>query len=52
MVKAICKNYGFDCAFVCDGDLDSVIDKFGKHCTETHGIEYQPETLTKFLLNQ
>ena len=52
MVKAVCKNYGFDCVFVCDGDLDSVIDKFGKHCNEAHGIEYQPETLTKFLLNQ
>ena len=33
MVKAVCKDYGFDCDFVCEGDLDSVIDDFGKHCT-------------------
>ena len=34
MVKAFCKDYGFDCDFVCEGDLDSVITDFGKHCTE------------------
>ena len=52
MVKAVCSDYGFDCDFVCDGDLDPVIDNFGKHCTEEHGIEYEKETLTKFLLNK
>ena len=52
MVKAVCKDYGFDCDFNCEGDLDSVIDEFGKHCTEEHGIEYQPETLTKFSMNK
>jgi predicted small metal-binding protein len=52
VVKAVCKDYGFDCNFTCEGELDSVIDKFGKHCAEEHGIEYQPETLTKFLLNK
>ena len=52
MVKAVCSDYGFDCDFVCEGDLDTVIDNFGKHCTEEHGIEYEKETLTKFLLNK
>ena len=52
MVKAVCKDYGFDCDFTCDGELDSVIDEFGKHCTDEHGIEYQQATLTKFLLNK
>jgi len=52
MVKDVCKEYGFDGDFVCEGDLDSVIDDFGKHCTTEHGIEYQPETLTKFLMNK
>jgi len=31
MVKAVCKDYGFDCDFVSEGDLDSVIDDLGKH---------------------
>ena len=52
MVKEVCRDYGFDCDFVSEGDLDTVIDNFGKHCTKEHGIEYQPETLTKFLLNK
>ena len=52
MVKAVCSDYGFDCDFVCEGELDAVIDDFGKHCTEEHGIEYEKETLTKFLLNK
>ena len=52
MVKAVCNDYGFDCDFTCEGELESVIDQFGKHCTEEHGIEYQPATLTKFLLNK
>ena len=41
MVKAICKDYGFDCDFTCDGELELVIDEFGKHCTEEQGIENQ-----------
>ena len=52
MVKAVCSDYGFDCGFVCEGDLDTVIDNFGKHCTEEHGIEYEKETLTKYLINK
>ena len=52
MVKAVCSDYGFDCGFVCEGDLDIVIDDFGKHCTEGHGIEYEKETLTKYLINK
>jgi len=52
MVKAVCKDYGFDCDFVCEGDLDSVIDDFGKLCTVVLGIEYLPESLTKFLMNK
>jgi len=52
MVKAVCSDYGFDCDFICEGELDTVVDDFGKHCTEEHGIEYEKETLTKFLLNK
>ena len=52
MVKAVCRDYGFDCDFTCEGDLDTVTDGFGTHCTEEHGIEYQKETITKFKLNK
>ena len=52
MVKAVCRDYGFDCDFVCEGALDTVTNDFGKHCTDEHGIEYQKETITKFMLNK
>ena len=52
VVKTVCSDYGFACEFVCEGDLDTVTDDFGKHCTEEHGIEYQKETIIKFLLNK
>ena len=28
MVKATCKDYGFDCNFTCEGELDLVITEF------------------------
>ena len=52
MVKAVCRDYGFDCDFVCEGELDTVTNELGIHFTEEHGIEYQKETLTKFLINK
>jgi|TARA_B110000014_G_C19833247_1_gene432105 predicted small metal-binding protein len=52
MVKAVCRDYGFNCDFICDGDLDAVVTNFGKHCTQEHGIEYRRETLMKYLLNK
>ena len=51
MVHAACKDYGFDCDFVIDGSMEKVVQEFGKHTTEKHGIEYSDETITKFMLN-
>ena len=51
MVRAICRDYGFNCDFTVEGDMDMVVQEFGKHTTEKHGIEYSEETLTKFMLN-
>ena len=52
MVKAVCRDYGFNCDFTCEDDLDTVVNKFAEDCTQEHGIEYQKETLTKFLINK
>ena len=52
MVRAICKDYGFDCEFMIDDlDMEKVVQEFGKHLKNEHGIEYGEETLTKFMLN-
>ena len=52
MVKAECKDYGYDCNFNVEGEIDDVVEKFGKHTEMEHGIEYSAETLTKFILNK
>ena len=52
MVKAECKDYGYDCDFVAEGEMDDVVQKFGKHTEKEHGIEYSAETLTKFILGK
>jgi len=52
MVKAECKDYGYDCDFSVEGEMDDIVEKFGKHTETEHGIEYSAETLTKFILNK
>ena len=52
MVKATCRDYGHDCDYTVEGDIDKVAEEFGKHTTDVHGIEYSKETLTKFMLNK
>jgi predicted small metal-binding protein len=53
MVKLVCKDYGFDCDFFVDDTvLSNVIEKFGKHTEEVHGIEYSKEALMQFILRR
>ena len=52
MVKAVCRDYGYDCNYGVEGHIDKVTEEFGKHTTDVHGIEYSKETLTKFMLNK
>jgi len=53
MAKLRCKNYGFDCDFVAeDIEVSKVIQDFGKHTLEEHGIEYSKEALMQFILRQ
>ena len=52
MVKLSCRDYGFECDFEKDGDSDIVIEEFGKHTLEVHGIEYSREALMQFILRK
>ena len=45
MVKVSCQDYGFDCDFILDDDLDAVVQKYNEHSIEKHGIEYVKEDL-------
>lgn len=52
MIKLSCKDYGFDCDFVAEGEVDEVITKFGTHTLDEHGIEYSKEALMQFILRK
>ncbi len=53
MTKLRCCDYGFECDFIVEGeDIQSVIEKFGKHTFEEHGIEYSKEALMQVIMRQ
>ena len=47
-----CIDYGFECDFVSKGDIESVIEEFGKHSEEEHGIDYSKESLMQIILRK
>ena len=47
MVKVLCHNYGNECDFEVEGDIDEVVEKYNYHSEQKHGIEYTKETLKR-----
>ncbi|HIH46440.1 MAG TPA: DUF1059 domain-containing protein [Candidatus Nitrosotenuis sp.] len=53
MIKLVCRDYGFDCDFIASGDdVKQVVDAYGHHSTEEHGIEYSKEALMQFIIRK
>lgn len=52
MERLHCRDYGFECDFVAEGENAELIAKFGKHSSEEHGIEYSREALVQFIIRQ
>lgn len=53
MVKLQCRDYGFDCDFSVEGsDAAALIEDFGKHTEQEHGIEYSKESLMQFIMRK
>jgi len=53
MPKLRCNDYGFECDFVAeDTEASKVLQDFGKHTLEEHGIEYSKEALMQFILRK
>jgi len=52
MARLRCSDYGFECGYVCEGEIEKVIEEFGKHTDEEHGIDYSKEALMQFILRQ
>jgi predicted small metal-binding protein len=52
MAKLKCGDYGFECDFVAEGEMEEVIQNFRKHTDEEHGIDYSKEAVMQFLLRK
>ncbi|EIJ65213.1 hypothetical protein BD31_I0529 [Candidatus Nitrosopumilus salaria BD31] len=52
MAKLKCNDYGFECDFVAEGEMESVIEDFRNHTDEEHGIDYSKEAIMQFLLRK
>ena len=53
MAKLVCRDYGFECDYVAEGkEIAVVIENYGKHSAEEHGIEYSKESLMQFILRK
>ena len=49
MPKLMCRDYGFYCDFVAEGETEKVIEDFRTHMEEVHGIDYSVEAVKHFL---
>jgi predicted small metal-binding protein len=52
MIKLKCEDYGYDCSFVSEGEVNEIIEEFAKHTEEEHGIDYSKEALMQFILRK
>ena len=52
MAKLTCNDYGFECDFVAEGEIETVIDNLRKHTDDEHGIDYSKEAVMQFLLRK
>ena len=50
MVRISCNEYGFNCDFVLDDEIDQVVEKYNEHSEQIHGIEYEKEDLEQRFL--
>ena len=52
MAKLTCRDYGFECDFAVDGEIEQVIEKFGQHTENVHGIDYSKEAIMQVILRK
>jgi predicted small metal-binding protein len=52
LINLKCIDYGFECDFISEGEAESVLEEFGKHTDEEHGIDYSKEVLMQIILRK
>ena len=45
-------DYGFECDFIAEGEIEEVIEGFRAHMDEEHGIDYSKEAIMQFILRK
>ena len=49
MVNLRCHDYGYECKYETEGDIDRVIDDYRNHMNDIHGIDYSRESVKLFV---
>ncbi len=52
MTALACIDYGFECDFVTQGDVEKMVEEFRVHMEEEHGIEYSAEAIMQFVMRK
>jgi len=53
VIELVCKDYGYECEFVAKGeDSEYVMQEFGKHTDNEHGLWYSEESLKQLFQNK
>jgi len=53
VMELICKDYGYNCNFVAEGEnVEEIMKEFGKHSDEEHGLCYSEESLKQIVQNK
>lgn len=52
MVRLRCHDYGFECGFISEGEIEKVLEEFRNHTEDEHGIDYSKEVLMQFILRK
>lgn len=52
MANLTCKDYGFECGYVTEGEEGDVVDSFRDHMETEHGIEYSREAILQFVMRK
>ena len=45
MVNLKCMDYGFECSFFAEGEIDNVVSDYWAHMNKEYGIDYSNETI-------
>ncbi len=52
MTALACIDYGFECDFVTQGDVEKIVEEFRVHMEEEHGIGYSAEAIMQFVMRK